>query len=75
MWKIVDFKKWRKERFKKFPCFFKKELDISINDIPLCGEKNTMRREIKLASWGFVSSHIGERYCKKCERLWIKGGI
>ena len=82
MWKIVDFKKWRKERFKK-------ELDISIhenisgnyyyhiaiNDIPLCGEKNTMRREIKLASWGFVSSHIGERYCKKCERLWIKGGI
>ncbi len=45
---------------------------IAINDKPLCGEKNTMRRRLSLESWGMKSSHIGERYCKKCEKLWDK---
>ena len=43
---------------------------IAINDIPLCGDKRTMRRELRLESWGMKSSHIGERYCKECERLY-----
>lgn len=48
---------------------------IAKNDVPLCGKKNTMRRQISLHSWGIVSPHIGERYCKECERIWIKGEI
>ena len=44
---------------------------IAINDIPLCGDKNTMRRGLPLASWG-IKSHIGETYCKECEELWMK---
>ncbi len=45
---------------------------IAINDIPLCGRKNTMKRNILLSSWGFVT-HPNERYCKECEKKWIKG--
>ena len=45
---------------------------IAINNIPLCGNKETMRRELPLASWGVKSSHIGETYCKECEELWVK---
>ncbi len=48
---------------------------IAVNDIPLCGDKRTMRREMKLESWGMKSSHIGERYCKECGKLGKKKGL
>lgn len=44
---------------------------IAINDIPLCGDKKTMRRQVSVASWGIVT-HLKERYCKKCEEIWIQ---
>jgi len=44
---------------------------IAINEIPLCGNKNTMKTELPLASWE-IKSHIGETYCKECEELWVK---
>lgn len=47
---------------------------IAINDIPLCGRKNTMRRNIQLSAWGFVT-HIHERYCKECGKLGKKKGL
>ena len=34
----------------------------------LCG-KPTMQTNLSKDQWGFVSPHIGERYCKDCERL------
>jgi len=34
-----------------------------------CG-KQTMQTGLPLSSWGFVSSHIGESYCKECEKLY-----
>lgn len=46
---------------------------IAIDDVPLCGAKNTMRRGLPLSSWGMKSSHIGERYCEKCTELWTEG--
>jgi hypothetical protein len=45
---------------------------IAIDNIPLCGKKNTMRREMALSSWGIKSPHIGERYCAECERRWFE---
>lgn len=48
---------------------------IAINDYPLCGAKPTMRRKFNLKVWGWVSPHIGERYCKECERLAIEKNI
>ena len=44
---------------------------IAINNTPLCGSDKTMRRDLDIASWG-IKRHIGERYCKKCEKLWIE---
>jgi hypothetical protein len=44
---------------------------ISFEDKPhisLCGRK-TMRTNLPLKSWGIVSEHIGERYCKECKKL------
>jgi len=46
---------------------------IALNNVPLCGAKNTMRRQLSLKSWGMRSPHIGERYCKVCEKIWIEG--
>jgi len=45
---------------------------IAKNDVPLCGKTNTMRRQIPLAAWR-VATHLNERYCKECEKIWIKG--
>ena len=47
---------------------------IAVNDIPLCGDKKTMRREIGLESWGTVIPHRRKRYCEKCEQMWINKG-
>lgn len=47
---------------------------IAVDDVPLCGRSSTMRRELRLESWGMVS-HIGERYCKECERLAVERRI
>lgn len=49
-------------------------LEIAVDDIPLCGNTSTMRRKLRLESWGMVT-HIGERYCKECERLAIERNI
>lgn len=37
----------------------------------LCG-KWVMRTNCRMDSWGFVSPHIGERYCAECRKLMTK---
>lgn len=37
---------------------------------PICGEKViTMWTNLPFNTWGLVT-HIGERYCKECEKLY-----
>jgi len=38
---------------------------------PLCGTKDlTMPTNIRIEDWGYVSDHIGERYCKECTKAY-----
>lgn len=34
----------------------------------LCGHQ-LLGDNLPLKNWGYVSSHIGEKYCKKCEEI------
>lgn len=33
----------------------------------LCGEHDVMPTQLPVSSWGVVTPHLGERYCKACE--------
>jgi len=41
----------------------------------LCGEREVMQTSLPLNSWGFKSEHIGETYCKECERIAKEKGL
>lgn len=34
----------------------------------LCGESRVMQTSIPLDAWGYVSDHIREKYCAKCQQ-------
>lgn len=70
---------WKKKRFEPVPDISIHEnlsgnffYHIAKNDIPLCGDERTMRRQLSLASWG-IRTHLKEKYCEKCQEIWIKG--
>ena len=42
---------------------------IALDDNPLCSEEYTMITSIPIKAWGTVS-HLHERYCKKCDKLF-----
>jgi len=42
---------------------------LAINDIPICGNKETMSTDLPLDTWGYKSDHIPESYCKECNRI------
>jgi hypothetical protein len=34
----------------------------------ICGKEGLMQTSIPLSGWGYISGHIGEKYCKECAK-------
>ena len=47
---------------------------IAVKEVPLCGNKNTMKSGALVSTWGQVS-HLHESYCPECEKLALEMGI
>jgi len=41
---------------------------LALNGNAICGENMTMGTRLSLETWG-QTSHLNERYCKKCEKI------
>ena len=42
---------------------------ISLDKEVLCGKEITLVTLIPISAWGIVS-HLGEKYCKECEKIF-----
>jgi hypothetical protein len=38
----------------------------------ICGAEGMMQTSIPLSTWGYVSGHIGEKYCKECAKSIVE---
>ena len=49
---------------------------LALDGKPICGTSDlTMPTNVNLDAWGWVSDHIGERYCSECTKRYREMNI